>query len=301
MPGPNPIAPVLELLPMARRATAWIITQSEQSLSHTKFAQDTLIAWGIRQIFSRTKVESKEIHWEFPESILIYYGVTGVSQMLQHPFYALAQKFSKDPAFSKNLITTAIEDIPKGVLGKVLPVKAAIVLASIGVTAIGGEYAMNFLRNLVTEKCFKVSLFTDMVGLSNNKVQEGQLSPNGQKAVNCIRHCLEIAAGCLVGGGLLAAFGGRFSKTLEPLLAKVLNKRFDFDYSDAGHFKLSRPLMYAFMAIGVTSYIHAAKDYYDRIETATRLAVIIPSIAILKELIQKKMSGQYLKDYPSLF
>ncbi|MCA9790013.1 MAG: hypothetical protein KC462_09575, partial [Cyanobacteria bacterium HKST-UBA05] len=62
---------------------------------------------------------------------------------------------------------------------RVAPVKMAVILSSLA-GAFAGEYALSFIKNLLTEKVFHVTDFSNIASLNKNK----NAAQTNRKAVN---------------------------------------------------------------------------------------------------------------------
>ena len=286
---------------MTPRLLGKLVTLSEgnQGLAHTKAFQDTMISWLPKMLVARSAAERNEANFmELIESGVLYYGLSGAAQHLLQPvFHALSpHKFSK--GLISTPLATLIEKHPKQ-LAQVLPVKAAIILSTLGASAVLGENAMMYVKNLMTEKLYRKSKFSDIVNLSQGPVlAQNEQSDVARKAKQRILLCLGIAGATLGASAVLSRFGAARPQLLGPL--KKFLGHFDFTY-EKGQFALSRPLLYCFMASTFIGYLDSARDTLERIEAGTRVGLIIAFLAKGSEVIQKGLAATFGKRFPQLF
>ena len=281
----NTVKAITSQLPLAHRLLAGVlgINEGHHGLAHTKFAQDVAMVWAPKALISRSDAERTEVTMlEFVENFLVYYVIAGSAR---YAFFPLASKISGVP---KALLTQPLNTaLHTPLLNKTIATKAAVVLASLGTAAFAGEYVLNFAKNLMTEKVFKMSRFSDVASLSSNKAKAQEkkpLSPTGQKAMARIGQSLVITAGLLGAAFSLARFGGG-NTPITRMLGKILPK-VDFGFS-GGVPGLSKPLLLGYMGIAFVSYLDACRDNLERVEVATRLGIVLSFLFGGQELIQK--------------
>ncbi len=283
------------LSPLQRLAgKVLLLNESAQGLSHLKFTQDTLSVWAPKAIISRSAAELAELSLlEFVESFIVYYSMPLSGQKI---FQHLAYKASKK-GFDKALLAKPLAELTEHHakdLARVLPVKAGIIVATLGFAAIGCEYVLNFVKNLFTARVFQKEQFSDVINLSGNQAREG---PTTRKARRRIRQALSVALGSVLTGLALARFGPS-SKTLQGL-SRGLVRFLDFSFSH-GRFGLSRNQLLVYMAIAVAGYMDAARDGLERKEIATRLALVLPYLLVGQEILQRIFQKHVARQAPDM-
>ena len=292
---------LLRELPIQKRPAAKFLSlkEGEQALSHTRFAQDTLTNWVPKSILSRSLADFTEFSFlEVSESALFYYAPS----ILGNKFKNIAEKHL--PHLKEDL-ERPLSDVSDK---KAIPVKAAIILASIAIPS--AEYALSFAKNLLTLKLFKKSDFGNIVGLDKNKEETKEQQDKVKNSAN--KHILgaTITAMAGLGSAVLLAKYGRASKALQGLsevilepgakLNNLLNKvgikstrvekflkkylKLDFDYKEVINkngqketkLGLSHGQLAASVIAGVTGYFIAAKDRgkLDFYEVASRVPIV---------------------------
>jgi hypothetical protein len=283
--------------------------EAGQGLSHRKFLQDTLSVWAPKTLFTRSLAEFTEMSFlEFVESAFFYYSPSALSRNLfQHAFTKASGK-----SFSPALIAKTHKELVAHHADKlthVLPVKAAVILGSVGTAGIFGEYSLNFVKNLLTETVFKKNKFSDVVGLSNGEKKGGRfdLSPQGKKAVRRIGQSLTVLGGVLAGSAALARWGGNSKLALKA--SEQLVKHFDFNFSEVltkkglqyTNFGLSTNQLRCIIALGVVSYLDAARDALEKVEIACRLAVVAPWLAFGDDTAKKLFAQRSQRLAPGIY
>lgn len=287
---------LLKNLSPAKRLAGKILLLNEgaQGLSHLKFAQDTMSVWAPKALVSRSLAEVSELSLlEFVESFIVYYSMPLSGQKI---FQHLAYKASKK-GFDKSLLAKPLKELTERnarELHKILPVKAAVILATLGFAAIGCEYVLNFAKNLFTSKVFRKEQFSDVVNLSGNDTTDG---PVAQKAHRRIRQALGVAAGVVAASLALARFGP--SSRLLQGFSKQVVRLLDFSFSN-GRFGLSRNQLLVYMGIAVAGYMDAARDGLERKEIATRLALVLPYLLVGQEILQRFFQKFVAKKAPDI-
>lgn len=280
-------------------ATLLSIQEGDQALSHIRFIQDTSTNWLPKVPFSRSIADFTEFTFiQGVESPLFYYVPSLLGNKVKNFFS------KKLPHFKEDLERPLSEVKDK----RALPLKAAIILASICIPA--AEYAMSFAKNLLTLKLFKKSDFSNIVGLDKNKQETKEQQDKVKNSAQ--KHILGSVIAAIAGfasAALLAKYG-RNSKNLQGLseiilepgakLNNLLNKiglksekvekflkkyiKLDFDYKEVINKKgeketklgLSHGQLAASVITGVVSYFIAAKDRgkLDFYEVASRLPLV---------------------------
>ncbi|MFM7468314.1 MAG: hypothetical protein ACKO37_02290 [Vampirovibrionales bacterium] len=283
--------------------------EAGQGLSHRKFMQDTLSVWAPKTLFTRSLAEFTEMSFlEFVESSFFYYSPSALSRnVFQHLFKNVSGK-----RFSPELIAKTHKELlahHADTLAHVLPVKAAVILGSVGTAGIFGEYALSFAKNLLTETLFKKNKFSDVVGLSDGEKKGGRfdLSPQGKKAVKRIGQSLTVLGGVLAGSAALARWGGNSKLLLKA--SEGIVKHFDFHFLETvtkkglkyTNFGLSPNQLRCIIALGVVSYLDAARDALEKVEVACRLGVVAPWLAFGDDTAKKIFAQRSQQLAPGIY
>jgi hypothetical protein len=303
---------ILKRLPAKDKLLTGLLHLKEQpeSFSAMKFIQDTGILWVPKSLVSRSLTEWFEVTFtEFIESAYFYFAAPLSAQKGFMPLYHKLAKHKPDP----KLLRTAIDEIPKDSLKHVLPLKTAVVLSSVGAVSVAGEYALNFVKNLITAKGLHQTNFSDVVALSKQDKKQGkrpktldtpqEAAQNKsviEKANRRILQCLG-AASALVGASVFLARRGAEIPALEKPLYQFV-KRFDFNYGNPKKFGLTaQQLRWLIMPLAVTGYIDAARDKLERWEVTPR--VILSGFYLAKgaDMLENRILAEGKKRVPHLF
>ena len=263
------------------------LKEGDNGLSYLTFLQDTLVALIPRALVSRSKAELTESTFlELMESAVLYYGLPIVGNRVFRPLFNRAAGVHHlndgkplTPEFEKTL--------EKAVRTRVIGAKAATILSTFGVTLVGGEYVIHYIKNLLTAKMFNKDSFSDVVNLSQGQMPCSHGSPVVHKAQNRIKQCLAICGGILAGSLLLAR--GAEKWTVLENGANALVKHLNFIETKSGGLSLSRRQMELYMGLSVLAYLDSARDHLERVETASRLLIVLPYLARGQGLLQKLM------------
>ena len=305
--------------------------ESPSGNSNVQFVQDSAILWAPKAVISRSWLELFEISFvEFAESAFFYY----VTPLLAG--YGLAKVFPKllpeAERPSMALITTPLKNLSKADLTKVAPVKLGIALAAVSAGALG-NYALNFIKNVVTEKSFHINEFSSIIGFENKKIDPSQESHVTKKTKQRLK------ATALVGAGLFAAslgvtrFGPQIQKPLKQISQTLLNwsekeswlkkplqkiaSAFDlekmadileFDYKQRQRkdkppitvFDLGRHQLKFIVPVAVIGYIDAARDKLERVEVFCRTTITGGYIAFLQPWLAGVFNREYGKRFTHL-
>lgn len=269
--------------------------------SHIKFLQDTGIALLPRLTVSRSKTESTEITLvEVTESLVYCYGISAAARYMFQPLMnALVPKTAQ---FNPKLLTKPVSAIAKNpqLLRRVVPVKAAILTSAIALSTIGIEYSLHFVKNLMSHYVFNQNKFSDIVNLSQNRSTQSGDNPVVQKAKRRILQCLGISTALIVGSAGLAGFGHQLPKSVFKPLHKAVNF-FEFDHGQTP-FGLSRNIFrYLFATINIAGYLDACRDNLERVEVASRLALVVSALLFGKEALVGMMTKSAQSKTPQLF
>lgn len=298
-------SPAIELLrrakaPGAYRALAQVITHQEGQGGGPmmKFAQDTGVAWLPKALISRSKIEGIETTFlEFLESGMAYFLPFLGGPVLGKLFHSVA---GKQAGFDSKLLTTPLAELEKhhaGTLDRVVPVKAAIIIATIAGIGLLGESLVNYGKNLMTAHFFRKDKFSDVVNLSQGHMQcSVENSPQVQKSRRRLKQVLLAFTGILGCSMALARFGHSLPSSAKSMLREGV-RRFDFDFSKGRQYSIGRGLLGGIMLTSLVPYLDSARDKYERMETLCRLPVVFLYILFGQELLQKHMQ----KSLPNLF
>lgn len=282
--------------------------KSQENLSSTRFIQDVVTNWVPKVVFTRSLADFTEMTFlEYTESALFYFAPA----LLGGVFHKAFSKFAP-----KNLRNEINENIPKsteaivkdaklvqtGLAKRVLPIKAAIVLACVSIPA--AEYALSFAKNLLTLNLFKKSDFSNVVNLNKHETQfesREQQDKVRNSAKKHIKNAGKLSALVLGGSVFLAGFGHK-SEALQKVskvilqpggsIFKLLNKlgvksekvgkalktyiNFDFDTKN-GKLGLSKGQLVVSTFSGFFGYSEAGKDRgkLDQYEVWTRVPLVV--------------------------
>jgi hypothetical protein len=301
--GNELISRILREMPLRQRVLGQVVQMREgvQGLSHLKFFQDTLVALLPKALVSRSKVEfSESMFLELLESFIIYYSMPLVGGKLMKPLFQKLLTVGASEPLKAPLLTRSIRglpsDLPQTQLRRLLSGKAAIILSTLGLTVAGGEYVVNYAKNILTARFFKKDRFSDVVNLSQGTIRSNQPGQVEGKATQRIQQCLMVCAG-IMGGALLL---GRFGHKLPLEKIKGAIQKFDFNYSPKGKMGLSFSQMLLYMGLSVPAYLDAARDSLEQVEVASRLALVLPYLAFGHEALEKALKKCVAKKDPAL-
>lgn len=304
----SPYQNLYRRMPLPKKA----ILKMMGSKSDAKFVSDTLVNWAPKMVFTvRSWVEAAEVSFlEFVESGFFYYSPNLSGSLLRNTFHKIAPDLSKkgEKKFPLALLGKSIEEIKKNspeYLKQVLPVKAGLILTSCAAVGIAGEYALNFVKNLLSLHVFNKSDFSDIVNLEHNVQKQ---TANHQKVkIKAFRRLKEIGlislsvlGSCL----LLARFGHRlngvklFGKIEAlPLLEKFVQK-FDFKFNKAGKIGLSNWQLYSIIGFGALGYVDAARDKTEFWEIFRRMMIVplylMKGQELIMDLLSKPLAKRFL-------
>ena len=273
-----------------------LLERNSKGSSILKSLQDTVVAWIPKMLVSRSGTERFEISFlEFVESAYNYFAPPVLGEKGFKPLLS-AVSGTKIPA---KYLTTPMAKVPKHLYSKVLSLRAGIILSSVFIINIAGNYGLHFVKNLLTDKIFKKNRFSDIINLSSTPHIQQQESAVAKKAKNRIKLSLAISAGLLGVSILLARFGRNMKALQKPLDTFV--RFFDFDYHANGGFGLSRnQLRFALFPINIFGYIDAARDYLERVEVACRTIVVGGYLCFMSDMFQDTVAKRYGNQYPGI-
>lgn len=273
------------------------LEKNSKGASVLKFLQDTVVAWAPKMLVSRSGTERFEISFlEFVESAYNYFASPVLGEKGFKPLLN-AVSGAKVPL---RYLSAPLSKVPKHLYSKVLSLKAGIILSSVFIVNIAGNYGLHFVKNLLTDKVFKKNRFSDIINLSDAPThQQLQESAVAQKAKRRIKQSLLISSGLLATSLLLARYG-RNVKALQKPLEKFV-KFFDFDYHANGGFGLSRnQLRFALFPINIFGYIDAARDHLERVEVACRTIVVGGYLCFFGDMFQDSIAKKFGNKYPGI-
>jgi hypothetical protein len=200
----------------------------------------------------------------------------------KHVFGPLFKAFGKLPGPVSQLGQSIHTLSPGGggLAKNMLGAKAGMLTAAL--TLMGGViYYTPFVKNLLSVKFFHTKNFSAIAGLETGRRQTnaGEADP-----VQLAQRRLLPLAAAMAGGFALAAAAPTLVHHFPwaEKAAKQLLTRFDFGKNQP--FELSKPLVLATFVPGLVGYLDSARDRLEKLEIATRLAVVFPYQAIGKEV-----------------
>ncbi|MBX2860844.1 MAG: hypothetical protein KTR14_06390 [Vampirovibrio sp.] len=317
--------PLLGTSAASRLGTQYLqIKEGASGTGVTAFAQATATVWAPKAAVSRSWADFSEITFlEVTESLLFYFGAAAISQFALAKRWFLGKnpegdahiksrwrmlRLGKPQDGQHTLEETVSKLLPNGetrdavktqkitteAFRRLRAQKAATILAALGIIGIGGEYALSFGKNLLTEKAFHKTKFSDVVGLSDGEVAKGTESPQAQKAKHRIKETFMAALGILGASMVVARTGHKVGILQKPL--DFLVRKMDFSYSpDAKTVKygLSKNQLRFIITSGVISYMDAARDFLEQVEVATRLALVVPYLWTTGDLFNNLAVKRY--------
>jgi len=282
--------------------------KSQENLSDTRFIQDVATNWVPKVIFTRSLADFTEMSFlEFTESALFYYAPVLLGGVLHKAINAITPQHSKK-AVSENLNRSTAEILAdsklaqSGITKRVLPVKAAVVLACVSIPA--AEYALSFAKNLLTLNLFKKSNFDNIVNLNKKhaQVEDKEQQEKVRKSANKhIANATKVSLASLAGGAVLATVGHKselLQKVSKGILrpgqvisdvlghlgvksekaTKALNTYINFDFDTSkGKLGLSKGQLVVSTVTGFFGYSAAGKDRgkLDQLEVWTRVPFVV--------------------------
>lgn len=282
--------------------------KSQENLSHTRFIQDVVTNWVPKVVFTRSLADFTEMTFlEYTESALFYFAPALLGGVFQKIFSKFSPK-NLQKGLKENIVKSTDEilgnqELKKSALGKrVLPVKAAMVLACVSIPA--AEYGLSFAKNLLTLNVFKKSNFNNVVNLNKGKKEEESKEHQDKVRKSAHKHinnATKLSAAALGGSVLLATVGHKselLQKASKVILQpggsiyKLLNKfgvksektknalktyiNFDFD-AKKGKLGLSKGQLVVSTVAGFFGYSAAGKDRgkLDQLEVWTRVPFVV--------------------------
>lgn len=290
----SPTAELLKRSQPLKQAVGNLILAKEGSngVSHMTCLQDTLVALVPRAMISRSKAEGVEVGFlEVLESLLIYYSVP----LLGGKFFRKVMGKIGAKNFDVKDLTRSLDQLghvnPEQ-MKHLLPAKAALIITALTLTGVGGEYIINYAKNLVTAHYFKKDKFSDIVNLSKGEMPSNEESDIVKKSKQRIYGTLMVCGGLLAGALSLARFGHKLPKWIMegPLRDGV--KTFDFNFKN-GAFGLTKQQMGAYMCLSIPAYLDSARDKMETYEVASRLAIVLPYLLMGQDWLEKLIREKF--------
>ena len=249
------------------------VREGDSGLSWITCLQDTLVTLFPKLTTSRSLAEIAESSYlELAESFMLYCSL---------------------PVLGRNFFQPLFTKIAGGKF--TTGARAATILSTIGLTLVGGESIIHYSKNLMTAKIFKKDRFSDVINLSQGQMKSADHSQVVDKAKKRIMQCVAICAGIVMASWGLAKSKDT-TKILGPI-AKQIAKHLDFQESKVGRLCLSPAQLRLYMLLAVFPYLDSARDNLERVETASRLALILPYLAFGQDLLQNAL----LKTFKTFF
>ena len=196
----------------------------------------------------------------------------------------------------KSKVKESFENVSKGKRA-LMALKGATIFSVL--SAVVMEYALNFVKNLMTLKVFNQGDFTDVVNLTDgsHKSKEKGEHPTETTAKRWIKNCVGIAAAILAGSyGLVK---GRDKEWVYNINKKMV-KAFDFSYAHKMEWlkdkkkwmpKLTMGLgnwqMRMIIMLGGLGYLHASRDKLELKENFFRVqCVVVPYLAFGQQILE---------------
>lgn len=291
-------------LPQPLKIISKAISSQERpsGLSHSRFAQDTMVNLVPKIIFARSKADLAENTFlELSESFLVYYLPILLGENL---FRKLYSKNLTSP-LKKQVSTEASKLIRKKTPNSkaLLAVKGAISISCLLIPIL--EYSLNYFKNLFTLKLFKQGDFENIANLKKEK--DNNINKKVQKSAK--KHLL-YALGTFLGSlglSFLMIKKGATSKPLQNIAKFILtpgdvifknnikkanftNRYFGLDFAnDNGKLALSKGQLTSCVLIGGMGYMGAAKDRgkQNLLETLYRYPLVGFYVITGSELFEK--------------
>jgi hypothetical protein len=324
---------ILQKMPFWERTVGNLlhVSEGQNGLSWMSFLRDTSVAWLPKIVVSRSLIEiSESTFLEFLESGVIYFSVPVAANAMHHFFRRQAEETFNGKLTRKYLAVPATElralaaKPGEAALRKELPhilaVKTASILGPMVAVGLGGEYLINYGKNLLTAKVFKKDKFSDIVNLSKGQMKSGEESEVVTKSIRRVLATLGLMGGTMLASLAIARYGHKLPqaplKGVKEALIKnnwkklghklpenpfaVLVKHFDYDATKGG-FSLSANQLRWFMLGSVPAYADAARDKLEKVESVSRLAVVMGYLAFGQQALEKGMLRVIKKCRPDLY
>lgn len=284
-----------------------LLNEGDHGLSKTVFAQHLLMTWAPKMAASRSWAERAEVTFlEVLETFLVYFGIPLTAQHLFRPI--LQKGLSKvEQGLLLESVGTILKKHPQAA-ARVLPVKAAIVLAAMVAGGAGWEYALTFAKNLLTVKAFKKDSFKHIANLEAGQMKRDvDDSPVVHKAWKRIGESLAVLGATFGAAFLLARFGHKFAavKKASGIFLEVFDFNITKHFDEAKKFTgftygLTNAHNRFFIATAFVAYMDAIRDKLEAMEVFTRLSVTMSYLAFGNTLIDKVSTWWFNKHHPEL-
>jgi hypothetical protein len=265
------------------RAVGQSIVQAERFPNHDGYAwgvmaQDVALSWGSKLFTLKSPTDFFEVTCnEAMENSVLYFGIPLMGNVILRKGLSLIAGLQADEIRQP---LHQIVQMAKPMQAKVLASRAALIIGAVGAMSLGAEYAMPFIKNLLTLKLFKKSSYTNILNLSPDQANsKKQAEAVEKKAWHRIRIAGLMGLASLATAASLAliARSGKADLLLKPLLNFV--KFADFNVNlQSNKLSMSQVQMGAFMAAAFVSYCDAARETIERKEIAGRLGVVLPAL-----------------------
>jgi hypothetical protein len=277
----------------------------------SQFALDLLGVWAPKIPLSRSWSQvAEDAFLENIENGAFYFTIPLAAPLIGRGIAGLYNMLGKTPAAKQQLVNdigTSWADLSKkagvqaadkmeGYLAKVgetagkqmLGAKAGTVIGVLALAS-GYEYMIQHAKNVMTAKGFGTKNFTAVAGLEDkrNQAVPGEQDPVKKAAARTWQVGSLMAGAFALAASVPAGVKNfKFAESAAKHLLSVCN----FSSKDVGKqgkevfFDITKPLLAFLTGVGAVSYIDAGRDHYERKETASRLALVIPYMLFGKEL-----------------
>lgn len=263
------------------------------------FLADSMTVWAPKAAFVRSLPEFVEMTFlEYVESGLFYFMPSLLAQyFFKRAFMGLNPKSRQ---FKPELLTKDLSKLTPQMAKKVAPVKMAIILASVG-AAFAGEYALSFVKNLMTKGLFNLTRFDEVAALKDGKQKseeatDGGKDPVTEKAHRRIKQCGVLAATCIALATLMTLKGinSKAGMNASKFVSRFLDFRYGKDSKGAITFGLGAGQIFTVIYAGATSYADAARDALERIEVGIRANITAWYLAFGSLMLKRTMLRHFL-------
>lgn len=199
--------------------------ESEGSLAHIRFAQDTITNWVPKAVLARSLADFTDMSFlELSENVLVYYGGKFLGENLFRKLYSkkLNAGLKEKVAVRAEKLLQEVEDkkLKTEDVKALMPVKAALAISALAIPLT--EYSLNYIKNLMTVKVFKQADFNNIANLNKDKKEDIENQKRVKaSAIKHIKLAVGIFAGCL-GTAALLLTKGRSSKFLQSISETIL-------------------------------------------------------------------------------
>lgn len=260
--------------------------ESTRGISHLKFAQDTGTVWAPKFLTARSWAERFEVSFvEIIESFFFYYASPVLSQKLSPFFHKLSPLKDK---IKKADLLKPVENLTEEELKRVGPIKLATILSGLGMVIAAGNYGLNFVKNIITDKGFKTSNFDEIANLKQDKKRDKELETKVLgKAGRRMFQSLLISGGIFATSSLIALAGHKLTN-VPPLMKGMRSflKTFDFNYSPDGKFGLGKTHAALIIFGAACSYFDAARSKLEFNEVLRRVPITAGYLMVGNEILQ---------------